>query len=508
MEQHYDELFVGGDLSGIQKFLYNITSHKAAASLRGRSAYLNDYLRTVFKRIIYTVTKAGDSNPQELYCSGGKFYLITLNTYDIREAIDACTRDIKQEIWRKHLGHLDINISYIAFRKDKNGYHVKGHEEETTTASGILWKYITAQFAQQKNQKFKEQLLENYDAFFNEKCDALKVSEKIKVCAVTGIESKGCVPFGDLWILQSAKEMIEEGEKISKEGKLHSFEEYATTDDGNTTKLGILRLDVDGLGSRFIKGFETIEEYRVFSEHVRIFFEEKVRTEFVKLPTSNGRNFSDYLNVIYAGGDDLFIVGRWEKVIDYAYLIRCKMKDDQIFKKEQISISGGVAIVNYKFPIAKAAELAGEAEELAKNFRNGEKNAFHFLGKTVSWDEEFDYVARQRDAFLMYVGDYGLSKSVLHKLMLYAEISEMNREQRHQGKREDFSYIWHASYHFARMMDPYKHGNKPHRQEILTFLKSLRDMDMAGKQGRNLELTALAARWAELTLRDKSTTYK
>lgn len=29
-------LFVGGDLSGIQKFLYNITSRKAAVSLKGR----------------------------------------------------------------------------------------------------------------------------------------------------------------------------------------------------------------------------------------------------------------------------------------------------------------------------------------------------------------------------------------------------------------------------------------------------------------------------------------
>lgn len=37
--KEYNELFVGGDLTGIQKFLYNITSRKAAASLKGRSAF-------------------------------------------------------------------------------------------------------------------------------------------------------------------------------------------------------------------------------------------------------------------------------------------------------------------------------------------------------------------------------------------------------------------------------------------------------------------------------------
>ena len=36
----FNQLFVGGDLSGIQKFLYNISSKKAAVSLKGRSDYL------------------------------------------------------------------------------------------------------------------------------------------------------------------------------------------------------------------------------------------------------------------------------------------------------------------------------------------------------------------------------------------------------------------------------------------------------------------------------------
>lgn len=58
MEEN-NKLFVGGDLSGIQKYLYNISSHKAAVSLKGRSAKLCDYMNVWCKKIESAATKAG-----------------------------------------------------------------------------------------------------------------------------------------------------------------------------------------------------------------------------------------------------------------------------------------------------------------------------------------------------------------------------------------------------------------------------------------------------------------
>lgn len=45
-------LFVGGDLSGIQKFIYNITSKRAMVSLKGRSSYLKDFTKKVYNEIL------------------------------------------------------------------------------------------------------------------------------------------------------------------------------------------------------------------------------------------------------------------------------------------------------------------------------------------------------------------------------------------------------------------------------------------------------------------------
>ena len=59
MEETYKQLFIGGDLSGIQNFLYNISSKKAAVSLKGRSFYLQQYMENTCDAIEKAVKEAG-----------------------------------------------------------------------------------------------------------------------------------------------------------------------------------------------------------------------------------------------------------------------------------------------------------------------------------------------------------------------------------------------------------------------------------------------------------------
>lgn len=478
MEQEYKQLFVGGDLSGIQKFLYNISSKKAAVSLKGRSFYLQQYMDNVCKKIKDAVNQAGAKHVEVIYNSGGKFYLLTDNSMEIRNAIDECSQQIKKELWKEHMGQLGINISYAPFTENADG--TVDCEEKKNQKPGCLWKAVNADFHHQKSQKFKNLLIDSYQDFF----EPLPVGGQTKVCAVTGIESPDCVKLEDIYILPLVKEQIQLGEELRDLQHFKTFEEYA-----GDTKLGILRMDVDGLGKRFIVGFRSIQEYKAFSKRLVSFFEEKTQT------IQKDQVFRDYLNIIYAGGDDLFIIGRWDKVIEFAERIHQEV--EMQFGKDGITISGGIAIVNPKFPIAKGAESAGEAEYLAKSFRNGEKNALCFLGKTVSWNEEFAYVKSYQQQFTSLIQNYGLSKGILHKLMLYASIADQNKVKKREGKPEDFSYIWHISYYLNRFINRYKSN-----EEVCAFCRQLRDKDIDYKKGRNLELIALAARWAELLLRD------
>ena len=249
----------------------------------------------------------------------------------------------------------------------------------------------------------------------------------------------------------------------------------------------------ENLGKRFVEGFDSISQYQAFSEKLVDFFEKEL--ERIRMEVT----FRDYLNIVYAGGDDLFVVGRWDKTIDFAEQIQKEFSSR--FGKDAISISGGVAIVNPKFPIAKSAELAGKAEEAAKQYQNGEskKNAFSFLGKTVSWNKEFDYVKSYKQQFVSLIEEYGLSKGILHKLMQYSSIADLNKIKARDGKPEDFSYVWHISYYLTRYMKRYEKNHV-----ICDFCRTLRDKELDYRQGRNLELIALAARWAELILKDNN----
>ena len=486
MEQNqvFKQLFVGGDLSGIQKFLYNISSKKAAVSLKGRSYYLRQLMENVCSDIKRAVEANGARTVEVIYSSGGKFYLLTDNTPQIVRAVETCAKQAKQKLWEEHKGQLGLNISYVAFNEHSDG--TVDCQDALRQKPGYLWKIVNADFAHQKNQKFKDLLTENYQDFF----DAIPVGGKPKVCAVTGIESSDCVrmPAEDkdeeMYVLPSVYEQIQLGKELRLQEGFKNFEEYA-----DSTDLGILRMDVDGLGKRFIEGFNSISEYKTFSKRLVAFFEDetsKIQQEPV---------FKSYLNIIYAGGDDLFVVGRWDKVIDFAERIHQETKDR--FGSDGISISGGIAVVQPKYPISKAAELAGDAENAAKQFRNGEKNAFHMLGKTVSWDKEFDYVKNFKQQFVSLIENYDLSKGILHKLMLYSSIADRNKILRKEGKPEDFSYIWHISYYLTRYMKRYESN-----QAVCDFCRLLRDREINYRNGRNLELIALAARWAELELKD------
>lgn len=473
-------LFVGGDLSGIQKFLYNITSRKAAVSLKGRSAYLVNYTQDLCSAILSLPSITAGNRKEIIYCSGGKFYLITDDTPQIRQTLDEFYRQAEKELWEEHCGQLGIAIAYVPF------YFVDNTESEVVINGekgniGNLWKNINTKFTTLKNQKFRFVVQDQYDTMF----EVLPVGGDVKVCAITGIESAQCVKLdkdsdGDaIWVLPSVKDQVDLGKALRDKEHFKTFEEYA-----KDSYLGILRMDVDGMGDRIQKknAFANLAEYRRFSEKLKSFFE---GTDSTLHSLQQQPEFRDDLNIIYAGGDDLFIVGKWNKVLDYADAIRKAFATHT--EGEGLTISGGLVVVGAKFPIAKAAEMAGDAEDEAKKYTyNGKtKNAICFLGECVSWNQEFDEVKQLKNEFVQQITQNGASKGFLHRLMTYAAMAQSGKQM---------NYIWHSVYYLTRLME--RCTNNAARD----FVRKIRDNEIPKGIG-HLRLMALAARWAELELK-------
>lgn len=465
-------LFIGADLSGIQRFLYNITSYKAAVSLKGRSQYLVDYMNRLHDCIlsassVHTFSGYGVQDG-EVYHSGGKLYLIIADSPDARSTIAALHHEAEEDLWNKHHGLLGITICYIPFSFENESQVI--FPDGSRGNLGMLWHKASEEFAKGKARKFLDYASVNFDEFFIPQ----PLSEKMHICALTGIESNDCVPLGDgdRYVLPSVMEQIDMGRLIQKEQGVRTFEEYA-----GDSWLGILRMDVDGLGSLFAEGFMSIEDYRSFSNRLQCFF--STRLDEISACYSNS------LTVLYAGGDDMFVVGRWDCVADFAADVRNAFIS--YIDRQGITISGGMVVVSPKFPIAKAAELAGEAEEMAKGFRNGEKNAFCILGQCISWDKEHDYVCSWRNRMVDLCIAGKLPRSILHKLLLFNEMK----------RRGGVSYLWNASYYLSRFRKDKK------SEAVTSFCDDVqREYFSTSDSSRKIELLALAARWAELKMRN------
>ena len=93
---------------------------------------------------------------------------------------------------------------------------------------------------------------------------------------------------------------------------------------------------------------------------------EEDREKLKKRRGEKGRNVS----VIYAGGDDLFIVGAWDEVAELAYDIQACFA-----RFSGLGISGGLTLHKAKFPLYQMARLGGEAEREAKEDESHHKDS-------------------------------------------------------------------------------------------------------------------------------------
>jgi len=106
-------LIVNGDISGIQKFIYKISSPKEAQKgmskrLRGRSLYLNLINDAIVNRIINDL----ELTPANiLFCGGGHFILILPNTKKAKGVLESVGNDVNSMFLKKFNADLYLAIA-------------------------------------------------------------------------------------------------------------------------------------------------------------------------------------------------------------------------------------------------------------------------------------------------------------------------------------------------------------------------------------------------------------
>ncbi|MDO4921638.1 MAG: type III-A CRISPR-associated protein Cas10/Csm1 [Phascolarctobacterium sp.] len=199
-------------------------------------------------------------------------------------------------------------------------------------------------------------------------------------------------------------------------------------------RLGVLRADVDNLGAAFIGGFidyaaedkfkyATLSRYADMSKNLSIFFKLAVKkicsgelegcdnkkiTPFALFAEKQAA--SRKVHVVYSGGDDVFLVGAWDDLLETAVDIR---KAFDRFTGGKLSFSAGLALFSPDYPVSQMAKLTGLLEDAAKNIDG--KNSIALFGfetnqisdkeelkcrHVYSWQNFEDGVCREKLDFL------------------------------------------------------------------------------------------------------------
>ncbi|MBK6329265.1 MAG: hypothetical protein IPF62_01630 [Bacteroidetes bacterium] len=233
------------------------------------------------------------------------------------------------------------------------------------------------------------------------------------------------------------------------------------TNQDSVEKLGVLRMDIDNLGQLFMHGFDakgsSFSKLATLSALLDQFFSGYLNTIKRKEP------YRQHINIVYSGGDDLFAVGRWDTIIDFAIEIRNEFRRF-VCGREDISISGSIAIVGAKFPIAKAAEEAAIAETDAKEFEllvgneKYTKNTLCLFGIPVHFELEIPFIVECKNDLVTWSGDI-MSKGFLMKMFDYYQI--------YKDDKPDWQ--WQSAYSLARYAKEAK--NNPQKMEVINFSK-------------------------------------
>lgn len=281
---------------------------------------------------------------------------------------------------------------------------------------------------------------------------------------------------------------------------VYTFEDMCQ--DENFARMGVLRMDVDNLGKIFQKGIApdhaSLSLFTALSRSFDFFFSGYLNT--IWRETSSKRSF-----IIYSGGDDIFIVGSWEVCIEIAEKIKEQFKKFTCYNPA-FSLSGGIAIIEPKFPIMKGAEES-EAEEknakshiIEKENLKLEKNSISFMNMPLNWDFEYVAVKKLKNQILKLLLNGKITKSFISKILSHYANANLNNHSIRQVKT-----YWMLTYDLSRM----KQRSAPETISLIDCCIREICNKNCGKLGGEsiltnyhpLELWALACRWAELEYR-------
>jgi len=170
-------LLVSGEFSGIQNFIYTISSKMAMKSLRGRSFYLELFAEHIIDEILSTLEL---SRINLLYSGGSHFYLLLPNTEKTKEILDIYKEKINNFILERMGTTIYFEMVYTETSAEElsNGLT---KEIKTENKVGELFRKTSSKVSKAKLSRYS---LKQLKELFDENSSINKIYSYTKECTI------------------------------------------------------------------------------------------------------------------------------------------------------------------------------------------------------------------------------------------------------------------------------------------------------------------------------------
>lgn len=442
-------VLAAGHFSGIQKYIFSVSkvgTGGVAKRLRARSFYVNAMVSALAHCIIHKIELP---MMNILMLTGGKFYILLPNTQDTINELQKIEQQVTRYLYEKFKGNLSLELvwekvtdeglrSYndtvrilskhiekkkcrllenvLTDGKEWNTEHFVVYQDlnhksmckacksalvddgkemclncETDTAiGGILPKIKTYSFSRKKGQY---QLLDDY--FLN--LDRTSGTEETYLimlsndCNITEMYDKPV----------TINYAVNHVPLQQTTGEIKTFSEIAENAKG-CKKLGILKADVDTLGFLFSQGLQSTENEKIPISRINT-LSFMLDLFFGKCLNQLIENRYQNIYCVFSGGDDLFLIGPWSDIPALAIDIN-KEFHEYTGDNPYITLSAAICMAESGGHISTLAEQCEEklnqvkqrSDYLISPGKEG-RNGIYFLGKTMSWEDFQEQIARGKE---------------------------------------------------------------------------------------------------------------
>lgn len=418
------------DISGIQNFIYTITTDNALKGLRARSIYLEIMMEHLIDELL-DLTSLSRANL--IYAGGGHCYMILPNTPTIIQTIKEFERDVNHWFLKNFdialfvgIGYAECNANSLMNKHDQKDQNKDSYTQIFRKISKMIsgtkmHRYSFEDLCYLNNQKHHgarecsvckrlgnlneenrcficaalekfalDVMHQNFFTITSERLDKNSLPLPLDKYLVIKNETqtRSVMEDSNLYVRLYTKNKTYMGDKVHQNLWIadycdsSSFEELAEKSKANDfKKIAVLRADVDNLGNTFVNGFKrnnnkderyvSLTRSAVLSRQLSLFFKGYI-TNIFKQPskktisgTTSQPNIA--LTIVYSGGDDVFLVGAWNEVIDAFIELRSALRK---FAQNTISISGGIGVYDHSYPINVMAQEVAHLKDCSKELPN------------------------------------------------------------------------------------------------------------------------------------------